>query len=160
MLEPPTIPRPHLGTGAAFGLTALELLQRSKISVAADRVEITAISDSEAEKRGWRPAARARPEGVDLVMDISAPRPVHHPLHPALHQRCRRRAVRCLFGRYRTQARMAILRRRDRGRRRGRAACTVGMGAPSATLGRGGARLAIRGRHGWGRAAPPSRMPT
>lgn len=64
----------------AFGLDALERLELSKVSVTADRVEVKAITDSaeakrrvEAELRGLAPAK------VQLVLDISAPRPVITP---------------------------------------------------------------------------------
>ncbi len=81
MLETADYPAPDTWTAAlAFGLEALQRLQRSKISVAADRVEVTAISDSEAEKRRLETELRAiAPEGVLLVLDISAPRPVITP---------------------------------------------------------------------------------
>ncbi|MBA3910011.1 MAG: hypothetical protein C0524_08990 [Rhodobacter sp.] len=68
------------GAALSFGLRALERLERSKISVMADLVEITAISDSEAEKRRLEGELRAiAPAGVQLVLDISAPRPVITP---------------------------------------------------------------------------------
>jgi len=63
-----------------FGLAALKLLPRSKISVAADGVEVTAIATSEAEKRRLESElARLRPEGMALAINISAPRPVITP---------------------------------------------------------------------------------
>lgn len=63
-----------------LGLAALKLLPRSKISVAADGVEVTAIAASEAEKRTLESElARLRPEGMPLLVNISAPRPVITP---------------------------------------------------------------------------------
>ncbi|SIO17810.1 OmpA family protein [Vannielia litorea] len=63
-----------------FGLYALKMLPRSKVSIAADRVAVTAISSSGAEKRRLETMlAREAPEGVQLVVDISAPRPVITP---------------------------------------------------------------------------------
>jgi OOP family OmpA-OmpF porin len=63
-----------------FGLAALRLLPRSKISVSADLVEITAISASTAEKRKLESElARLAPEGLSVKMNISAPRPVLTP---------------------------------------------------------------------------------
>lgn len=63
-----------------FGLAALKLLPRSKISVAADAVTVTAIATSEAEKRTLESElARMRPEGLPVTIDISAPRPVITP---------------------------------------------------------------------------------
>ena len=81
MLETAGYPAPETWNAAlAFGLEALRRLERSKISVAADVVEVTAISSSEAEKRQLEVDLRAAaPEGVRLVLDISAPRPVITP---------------------------------------------------------------------------------
>mgnify|MGYP002654758660 CR=1 FL=1 len=68
------------GAALSFGLEALKRLPRSKISVTADAVEITAISDSLAQKRRLESDLRAlAPSGVRLVMEISAPRPVITP---------------------------------------------------------------------------------
>ena len=64
----------------AYGLTALQMLAHAKISIAADHVAITAISGSEDEKRKFETElARARPEGLAVTIDISAPRPVLTP---------------------------------------------------------------------------------
>ncbi len=81
MLESANYPAPETwGPALAFGLEALKRLQRSKVSVNATRVEVTAISDSEAQKRRLENDLRAiAPAGVDLVLDISAPRPVITP---------------------------------------------------------------------------------
>ena len=63
-----------------FGIAALDLLPRSKISILSDRVAITAIADSAAEKRQMEAAlARAKPAGLAVEMAISAPRPVITP---------------------------------------------------------------------------------
>lgn len=63
-----------------YGLRALEMLDKSKISVSADRVVVHAISDSALEKRQLEIAlARNTPDGVRLAVDISAPRPVISP---------------------------------------------------------------------------------
>lgn len=81
MLETADYPAPaSWGAALAFGLEALQRLERSKISVTADLVEVTAISDSEAEKRKLEGELRAMvPADVRLVLDISAPRPVITP---------------------------------------------------------------------------------
>jgi len=80
-LETATYPAPPTWEPAlAFGLQALGLLERSKVSVEAKVVEITAISDSEAEKQTFEEDLRAlAPQGVRLILDISAPRPVITP---------------------------------------------------------------------------------
>lgn len=81
MLETADYPAPaSWGDALAFGLEALKRLPRSKVSVAADLVEVTAISDSDQEKRQLERELRALvPDTVRLVMDISAPRPVITP---------------------------------------------------------------------------------
>lgn len=63
-----------------FAMTALEDLPRSKISVEANRVEITAVSDSAEEKRALETRlSRRAPADVVLALNISAPRPVITP---------------------------------------------------------------------------------
>ena len=81
MLEQAEFPAPDGWDRAVdFGLTALKMLPRSKISIAADRVAITAISGSESERRKFETAlARAKPRGLAISINISAPRPVLTP---------------------------------------------------------------------------------
>jgi OmpA-OmpF porin, OOP family len=81
LLESADYPAPETwGAALSFGLEALKRLERSKISVAADLVQVTAISDSAAQKRRLEADLRAlAPAGVRLVLDISAPRPVITP---------------------------------------------------------------------------------
>lgn len=81
MLETADYPAPDTWNEAlAFGLEALERLQLSKISVSADRVEVKAIADSEDQKRKLEGELRAiAPKDVQLVLEISAPRPVITP---------------------------------------------------------------------------------
>jgi OOP family OmpA-OmpF porin len=63
-----------------FGLAALKILPRSKISISAEVVEITAISESVDQKRKFESdLARLAPDGLRVKMDISAPRPVLTP---------------------------------------------------------------------------------
>lgn len=81
MIETAAYPAPE-GWEAAlvFGMDALKLLPRSKISVAADRVAITAIASSEVEKRRFETVLNsAKPAGLAVKIDISAPRPVLTP---------------------------------------------------------------------------------
>lgn len=64
----------------SYALRALEKLPRSKISIDADRVMITAMTDSPDMKRKLESElAKSSPEGVRLALDISAPRPVITP---------------------------------------------------------------------------------
>lgn len=71
---------PTWAAAVRFGLDALARLPRSKISVAADRVAITAIAASAEERRLLEGELRkAVPPGVALDLDIAAPRPVVAP---------------------------------------------------------------------------------
>lgn len=64
----------------AFSLTALDLLPRSKISMEANRVQITAMVDSAQSKRTMESRLyRDVPPNLDLTLTISAPRPVITP---------------------------------------------------------------------------------
>jgi len=81
LLETADFPPPS-GWDAAleFGLSALARLPRSKISIAADMMEIDAISDSrDAKRRLENDLARAAPRGLELELSIAAPRPVITP---------------------------------------------------------------------------------
>lgn len=81
LLETADFPIPD-GWDAAlkFSLSALQDLPRSKISVAADEVSITAISDSAADKHAIEQnLSGSAPAKVFLIMEISAPRPVIAP---------------------------------------------------------------------------------
>ncbi|MBE1285724.1 MAG: OmpA family protein [Rhodobacteraceae bacterium] len=63
-----------------FSLVALRELPRSKISVAAGQVTVTAIADSREEKDALTARlTRAAPPGLRLSLDIAAPRPVITP---------------------------------------------------------------------------------
>lgn len=63
-----------------FARKALALLPRSKITVEATSVRITAIAASDAEKRSFEASlASGQPEGVQVSYEISAPRPVITP---------------------------------------------------------------------------------
>ena len=81
LLEPAGYPVPDTWPASlAFGLDVLDSLPRSKITIEAGRVAVTAIADSAAAKRATERALReAAPEGVELVLAISAPRPVLTP---------------------------------------------------------------------------------
>ena len=63
-----------------YAVRSLKSLQRTKISVDASRVEITAMTDSPEEKRATEiKLARSVPDDVRLSLSISAPRPVVTP---------------------------------------------------------------------------------
>lgn len=63
-----------------FGIDALAELPRSKISIEAEGVTVTAMADSEESKRRLETdLARRKPDDVRLALDLSAPRPVITP---------------------------------------------------------------------------------
>ena len=81
MLDSSDYPTPE-GWDAAlkFGLDALRNLPKSKVSITSARVAITAISDSIEEKQRFEnDLAKAAPDGLVLVTNITAPRPVITP---------------------------------------------------------------------------------
>jgi OOP family OmpA-OmpF porin len=132
MLESANYPAPETwGPALAFGLEALERLERSKVSVGASQVKVTAISDSEAQKRRFENELRAiAPAGVQLVLDISAPRPVITPFtlrfvvdaEGARFDSCSADTER---------ARSQILSAATTAGLSGRPLCTIGLGTPT-----------------------------
>ncbi|MFE3837358.1 OmpA family protein [Pseudogemmobacter sonorensis] len=114
-----------------LGLSALELLKRSKISVSAGRVEITAIAESAPEKRSFEAELnRRKPDGVALVMDISAPRPVITPFTLRFIKDAQgARFDACSADTDR--ARAMILAAATEAGLVGSATCTVGLGTPT-----------------------------
>lgn len=71
---------PEWEAAMSFALDALDRLPRSKVSVTAERVAVTAIVDSEQMRRQIEnDLGRDVPSGVRLDVDISAPRPVVAP---------------------------------------------------------------------------------
>lgn len=114
-----------------FGLTTLRSLPRSKISIAAGEVAVTAITDSAAEKaRIETSLARRNTGGLKLTRDISAPRPVITPFtlrflidaEGARFDACSADTDR---------ARTRILNAARAAGATGDLGCTVGMGVPS-----------------------------
>lgn len=114
-----------------FALSALDILPRAKISVAANAVSITAMSDSpEARRELEADLLRRAPKDLRLDLDISAPRPVITPFtlrflideEGARFDACsadtEKARVRIL-----TAARLAGL--------DGSADCTIGLGVPT-----------------------------
>ena len=63
-----------------YGVAAIKQLQRSKISLSADRVDITALADSKEQKAKFeRSLQNDAPDGVEALINISSPRPVITP---------------------------------------------------------------------------------
>lgn len=81
LVETADFPAPPTWEAALdYGLRALGELPRSKVTVYADRVEVQAISESaEQRARFMATLERGQPQGVTVVLDISAPRPVVTP---------------------------------------------------------------------------------
>ena len=132
MLETADYPAPE-GWDEAFdyGMAALRLLPRSKVSVSAQRVEITAIADSASEQRRLESElARSKPATLPVVIDITAPRPVLTPftLRFVLDDQSARFDA-CSADTDR--ARDRILAAGVGAGVQGKASCTVGLGVPS-----------------------------
>ncbi|NKX45591.1 OmpA family protein [Roseicyclus persicicus] len=67
-------------TALAYGLRAMQALPRSKVTVYADRVEVQAIAESAEQRTRFLQTLQGnQPSGVEVVLDISAPRPVITP---------------------------------------------------------------------------------
>ena len=132
MLETAAYPAPD-GWDAAlsFGMAALELLPRSKISISANGVVITAIAASLAEKRSFEDQlTRATPKGLTVTTDISAPRPVLTPftLRFVIDQSGARFDA-CSADTVKARNRILDAARRAGGK--GDLTCTIGLGVPS-----------------------------
>lgn len=115
----------------SFALDALADLPRSKISVAPFTVSITAISDSAEQRAQWEAAMReAAPEGVDVALSISAPRPVITPftLRFLLDEEGGRFDA---CSAHTEDGRARILAAAAEAGLQGRADCTLGLGVPS-----------------------------
>lgn len=132
MLETASYPAPPNWQAALdYGVAALKKLPRSKISVAADSVAITAIAASEAEKRSLEAGLFAdRPEGVAVTIEISAPRPVITPFTLRfVKDAAGARFDACSADTER--ARSLIVAAATRAGATGRIVCTIGLGVPS-----------------------------
>jgi OOP family OmpA-OmpF porin len=114
-----------------FTLKALDMLPRSKVSVAADRIDITAISDSAQEKaRIEYDLRRTAPQGVALNLAISAPRPVITPFTVRfLIDADGARFDACAADT--EQARTTIIAAATAAGATGTLSCTIGLGVPS-----------------------------
>ena len=149
-LETADHPRPEgWQETVTYGLRALGRLPRSKVSIAAGRLTIDAIAESEAEKsRLETELRRTLPEGVSLTLNITAPRPVITPFTVRLTKDA-------------DGARFDACAAPDEGQRdliveaavaagaSGRVSCTLALGAPSPRWGEAVAR-AIRALDGLG----------
>lgn len=132
MLETANHPVPHGWEQAVtFGLDALALIPASKISVAADQIEVTGLADSERQRDDMREKLmRDRPRGLIASINISAPRPVITPFTLRfVIEESGARFDACSADT--TEARMAILRSGRAAGAQGVIDCTIGLGSPS-----------------------------
>jgi len=81
MLETADYDKPQNWDNALnFALNSLALLPRSKISVTPEKITIAAITDSQDEKSAIEATLlKGQPKGINLILKISAPRPVITP---------------------------------------------------------------------------------
>ncbi|WP_370045353.1 MULTISPECIES: OmpA family protein [Salipiger] len=81
LLEVADFPAPDGWESAlSFALRSLSDLPRSKLSISAEAVAIKAMTESEADRRKLLSNLERRaPEGLELALDLSAPRPVITP---------------------------------------------------------------------------------
>ncbi|MFD1912712.1 OmpA family protein [Halodurantibacterium flavum] len=132
MLETADYPVPATWDAAVmFGLEALQLLPRSKISVSPDRVAVTASADSPEGRRALETQLNGMaPEGVRVALNISAPRPVIAPFTLRfVVDEAGARFDTCSADSDRARAR--ILSAAAMAGVEGRPPCTVGLGVPS-----------------------------
>lgn len=132
MVETADFPPPDTWISAlGYGLRALRELPRSKVTVFADRVEVEAISDSvEQQAELLEDLQRGQPAGVEVVLDISAPRPVFSPFQlRAVLDAQGLRFDSCAADTARAQER--ILAAARRGGAEGEIDCPIGLGVPS-----------------------------
>ncbi|MDZ4134365.1 MAG: BON domain-containing protein, partial [Paracoccaceae bacterium] len=132
MLETADYPAPENWQASLdYGLEALKVLPRSKISVEAGKVTITAISTSAEEKRKLvTDLARRVPSGVEARIDISAPRPVLTPFTLRfVKDEAGARFDACSADT--TRARDRIVKAGAAAGILGKTACTVGLGVPT-----------------------------
>ncbi len=118
-----------------YGLRALQTLPRSKVTVFADRVEVEAVGESREERAEFIARLQQNtPQGVEIFLDISAPRPVITPFTL--------RFVRTAdSGRFETctadttEARDQIVTAGRAAGATGLLPCTIGLGVPSPSWG-------------------------
>lgn len=138
LLEVADFPAPEgFDIAMFFALEALNDLPRSKISIAADQITITAITSSLTEKRALENSlARRAPSSVQLALDIAAPRPVIAPFTlrfvlddaGARFDACSADTL---------KSRDTILTAAQKAGFDGDALCTIGMGVPTTKWGDG-----------------------
>lgn len=119
------------GPALEFARKALALLPRSKITVDATAVRITAIAASDQQKRSFEASlASGQPEGVRVSFEISAPRPVITPFTLRfVMDEAGARFDACAADTER--ARMRIVAAATAAGAAGRQNCVIGLGVPT-----------------------------
>lgn len=143
LLDTADYPYPETWPAALrYAVRSLGKLPRTKISVSAERVEITAMVDNpEAQRKIEAELARSAPDDVRLALTISAPRPVITPFTLRfVIDEAGARFDACSADT--DEARERILRAAGKAGVQARADCVVGMGVPSPQWARA-AELAI-----------------
>ncbi|MDO6458344.1 OmpA family protein [Celeribacter halophilus] len=81
LMEQADYPVPeNWGDATKFGREAIGLLPRSKISIAADGITLTALADSKEQKAAFeKKLIKALPDTLPVAIDVAAPRPVITP---------------------------------------------------------------------------------
>ncbi|WP_306112704.1 MULTISPECIES: OmpA family protein [unclassified Roseovarius] len=137
LLEAADYPQPETWEAAIdFAVRALKILPRTKISIAADKVEITAMADSIDQKNKIESdLIRKSPDDIRLALNISAPRPVITPFTLRfLIQDGQARFDACSADT--EAARQVILKAATSAGLRQESDCTIGLGVPSPQWGK------------------------
>ncbi|MBF9030692.1 OmpA family protein [Rhodobacterales bacterium HKCCE3408] len=132
MIETAAYAEPETWADAVeFGLLALRTLPRSKVSVTAASVLVEAVSDSPEERADFVATLEAQaPDGIEVVLDISAPRPVITPFTLRfVRTGDTARFEACSADTQRTADRI-LAAAREAGLS-GRGSCEIGLGMPS-----------------------------
>ncbi|SDZ18759.1 OmpA-OmpF porin, OOP family [Jannaschia faecimaris] len=117
-----------------FAISILDELPRSKVSVEAGRIVVTAVADSDDERIALeRELNRSKPRTVTLVLDIASPRPVITPftLRFVIVEGGRSRFEACAVDS--EVARTRVLAAAAEAGFSGNANCVIGLGVPSAS---------------------------
>ncbi len=133
LLETADYPAPQgWDRAVGYGLDALVRMPRSKISIAADMVRISGMADSATDRRKLEAdLSRATPDGLRVALDISAPRPAITPftLRFLIDAAGKARFDACSADT--VEARDRIVKAAVAAGMKGKADCTIGLGAPS-----------------------------
>lgn len=134
LLDQADFPEPDGWVAAlSYSIAALAELPRSKISIGPNRVDLKAITDSPEEKRQIESdLVRNAPEGLQLALDVSAPRPVISPyIFRFIIDSDGSRFDACST--FTTEGRDVIIAAAREAGLLGKATCTIGLGIPSPT---------------------------